>query len=35
MKYLDNLSEKNQTIVGWVLTVIVVASVYLAIVLTH
>jgi uncharacterized Rmd1/YagE family protein len=35
MKYLDNLSEKNQTIVGWVLTVLVVAGVVLALVLTH
>jgi uncharacterized Rmd1/YagE family protein len=35
MKYLDNLSERNQTIVGWVLTVLVVAGVVLALVLTH
>jgi hypothetical protein len=35
MKYLDNLSEKNQTIVGWALTIIVVSTVISLLVLTH
>lgn len=35
MKYLDRLSERNQTIVGWALTIIVVSTVFALIVLTH